>query len=352
MADSVPKASLYYYPPSIWCAAVLLCLEEKGYSEEEIDKKVVDLSKGENYALSFLRLNPKATVPTLVAPLEKTLSAEVESRFKALTETKTIIEFLDKSRSAFSRTNTTSSAPAPALAPATIAFTTVSNSIIDLLHSDEAHPGAARWYNARDEATLAKICPSLQAFFAAKRDAIAASLAESEKGAIQASAKTKKFWEDKSTAASEFAQLFGDGEKPESELSPEAKAKREEYFNTAKLVWETNLRNVLTRLSKEMIGPHALGDQLSLADLHLGAWLARLVTLAGGDISDKGDVAIGKLEKHIGNGFALPKDFQWTPARRDDTSEVKPVVQSKLAAFWDAVRERPSWKKVYANGLH
>ncbi|KAJ2967183.1 hypothetical protein NUW54_g13583 [Trametes sanguinea] len=26
--------------------------------------------------------------------------------------------------------------------------------------------------------------------------------------------------------------------------------------------------------------------------------------------------------------------------------------QNKLAAFWDAVKERPSWKKVYANGLH
>lgn len=26
--------------------------------------------------------------------------------------------------------------------------------------------------------------------------------------------------------------------------------------------------------------------------------------------------------------------------------------QSRFAAFWDAIRERPSWKKVYADGLH
>ncbi|KZT30562.1 hypothetical protein NEOLEDRAFT_1185967 [Neolentinus lepideus HHB14362 ss-1] len=350
--QTLPKASLYYYPRSIWCAAVLLTLEEKGYSDEEIDLKVVDLSKGENYALSFLRLNPKATVPTLVAPLEKTLSADVESRYRALTETKSIIEFLDKSRSAISRTNTTSSAPAPALAPATIAFNAISNSIVELIHSDEASPNAARWYNARDDASLAKISKSLEAFFAAKKDAIAASLAESEKGAIQASAKTKKFWEEKSVTASELAQLFADGEKPESELSPASKAKREEYFKTAELVWESNLRNVLAKVSKEMMGPFVLGDQLSIADLHLAAWLARLVNLAGGDTNCEGDVAIGKLEKHVGNGFALPKDLQWTPPQRDNSSEVKPVVQSKLAAFWDAVRERPSWKKVYANGLY
>jgi glutathione S-transferase len=44
--------------------------------------------KGENFDPTYLRLNPKATVPTLVVPLEKTLSGDVTSRFKAITETK------------------------------------------------------------------------------------------------------------------------------------------------------------------------------------------------------------------------------------------------------------------------
>ncbi|EPQ60654.1 hypothetical protein GLOTRDRAFT_113234 [Gloeophyllum trabeum ATCC 11539] len=351
MSESVPKASLYYFPPSIWCSAVLLALQEKGYAEDEVDLKSVDLSKGENYALAFLRLNPKATVPTLVVPFEKTLSADSESRYKALTDTKAIIEFLDKSRSAISRTNTTSSAPAPALAPATIAFTAISNNIIELLHSDEGSPNAAKWYNARDETSLQELSKSLGPFFAAKRDAIAFNIAESEKGAVQASTKTKKFWEDKKAGIAELAEVFADAGKSESELSPEGKSKRAEYFKNAKKLWETDLKAVLTRVNKEMLGPFALGDQLSLADMHLAAWLARLVSLAGGNVSDKGDGAISKLENHIGNGFVLPKDFQWNPPQRDG-SEVQPVTQSKLAAFWDAVKERPSWKKVYADGLH
>lgn len=62
------------------------------------------LGKGENFDPTFLRLNPKgmsqvlcvdrqynpftATVPTLVVPLQKTLSEDVDSRYRAITDTK------------------------------------------------------------------------------------------------------------------------------------------------------------------------------------------------------------------------------------------------------------------------
>jgi hypothetical protein len=92
------------------------------------------------------------------------------------------------------------------------------------------------------------------------------------------------------------------------------------------------------------------GDQLSLADLHLAAWVTRLVNLAGGTPSEDGTSVIAKLEAHIGTGFALPKDSQPLDAQRKEPN--RPAYQSKLSAFWDAVRERPSWKKVYAAGLH
>ena len=95
---------------------------------------------------------------------------------------------------------------------------------------------------------------------------------------------------------------------------------------------------------------------MSLADLHLAAWLARLVSLAGGTLTDDGTSAIAKLEAHVGDGFALVKDFSVAEARRraglpvtDPESKER---QNRLAAFWDAVRERPSFKKVYKDGLH
>ncbi len=91
------------------------------------------------------------------------------------------------------------------------------------------------------------------------------------------------------------------------------------------------------------------GDQLSVADLHLMAWLARMIKLSGGSFSEDGNTAIAKLESRVGNGFKLPQDYHLSELQRQEG--VSAATQSKLAAFWDAVRERASWKKVYGNGL-
>ena len=80
-----------------------------------------------------------------------------------------------------------------------------------------------------------------------------------------------------------------------------------------------------------------LGDQFSIADLHLAGWLARVVKLAGGTKDDNGETIVVKLEAHIGGGFVMPRGN---------------VKQTKIGAFWDEVRERVGWKKVYADGLY
>jgi glutathione S-transferase len=98
------------------------------------------------------------------------------------------------------------------------------------------------------------------------------------------------------------------------------------------------------------------GDQISLADVQLGPWLARVAALSGAEFGDTGPVAVAKIEARIGSGFALPRDFegmpetQRTPTVGNDAPHV--VKQARLAAFWDAMRERPSWQKVYGSGLH
>lgn len=79
------------------------------------------------------------------------------------------------------------------------------------------------------------------------------------------------------------------------------------------------------------------GDQYSIADLHLAGWLARVTKLADGKSSDDGHTIVKKLEEYIGGGFKVPVN--------------EGVEQSKLSAFWDAVRERKSWQKVYGGGL-
>lgn len=80
------------------------------------------------------------------------------------------------------------------------------------------------------------------------------------------------------------------------------------------------------------------------------AWLARVVSLAGGTASDNGITVTEKLEKHMGSSLALPTNSEG-PGSRPAAAE-QPSAKTKLAVYWDAVKERPSWKKVYANGLH
>jgi hypothetical protein len=100
--------------------------------------------------------------------------------------------------------------------------------------------------------------------------------------------------------------------------------------------------------------PPTTGDQISIADLHLGPWLARVAFLSGVKASDVGSVAIAKIERHISPDFSLPKEYQLPEAQRTPTAgaETTPPNTSKLAAFWDAIKERPSWQKYYGTELH
>ncbi|TDL28645.1 hypothetical protein BD410DRAFT_824311 [Rickenella mellea] len=352
----IPKAILYYNSRSVWASAALLALEEKGYGQDEVELKSVDIGKAENLSLACLRLNPKGTIPTLVVPLENTLAPELEHRFKAVTDTKSIVDFLDKSRSAISKTNTTSSAPAPALAPATIALSSTSKNVIDLLHSEDADPNKLAYHKATDVEMLKQAGPNLTAFLTTRRDAIARYISESAAAEISASDKTRKLWAEKKAEAEEYLSVFANTSKSDSDLPSNLKEKRDEFLKTSESLWSVKLKRVFVALDKELIGPFVLGDQLSVADVHLAAWLSRIAYMVGGTVTDTGDEILGKIERKISNGFTFPKDFQ-APAvlesKVDPSLQVTPgAKRAKLAAFWDDMTARPSWKKVYADGLH
>lgn len=332
--SAIPKAVLYYSPQSVWSSAVLLALHEKGYGEDEVDLKVVDIDKGQEFSPTFLRLSPKAMVPTLVVPLRGSLASDVASRFKAISDTKALIEFLDKSRSASSHTHTTSSAPAPSLSPATVAFSSASNKIIDSIHTDEVSPDYLRYLNARDQVSLQELGKSLVPTIESRRAAIVGYLSDCEHGAMRMSEKTKAFWREKQAETETVLSVFNRND-------------IDEYLSRSRNMWEITIPDVLTRVNEELIGPYALGDQVSIADIHLSAWLFHLVRLAGGSPSDDGDVAIKRVENRIGNGFVFPEDF--LSAAFSPFTEEKAVARSKLAAFWDAMKSRSSWKKVYAS---
>lgn len=66
--------------------------------------------------------------------------------------------------------------------------------------------------------------------------------------------------------------------------------------------------------------------------------------LCGGNVHDDGATVVKKIENHI--GVKLARDFVAEPAREKGEKE------SKIGVFWDAMRERPSFKKIYAEGLY
>jgi len=227
---AVPKAVLYYSPESVWSNSVLLALEEKGYAEDEIDLKIVDLSKGENFSVSFLRLNAKATVPTLVVPFRDSVSDDAETRYKALTDIRAIIDLIEQSRSPFSKTRTTSTAPAPSLAPATIAFSATSSALFDILHADDVSPDTLKFINARDSASLKTLAKNILPIVVGRQKALAECISESEAGKVQVSEKVKKFWQEKQTETEQLLAILLAADKDEAALDSADKTKRDEFF--------------------------------------------------------------------------------------------------------------------------
>lgn len=256
------------------------------------------------------------------------------------------MEFLDKSRSAISVTHTTSTAPAPSLTPATVEYSNVSNQVIALLHSDEADPNRLAYVNAHDEASLRELAKTVLPSITAKRAALERHLSDARAGRLQVSDKVVKLWEDKMAAQDKWHAVLSEAGSLTSELTPEGKQRREEFFKLAAKAWEQDLKAVVTKLSKDMRGPFVLGryccawhvqviltcagDQFSVADVHLMAWVARVLHLCGATAEDDGRSAVAKLGNRAGLDGKL----------------------GGLEEFWEAARGRRAWQKVYAAGLH
>jgi len=278
---------------------------------------------------------------------------------------KAIVEFLDKSRSSLSHTHTTSSAPAPTLTPATIAGSTICSIIIDILHSEEANPNTLCYVNARDEQSLVLLAKEVIPSLKGKQELLSSSLSRFAAKEIIVSERVKTLWQEKLDATELLLGVLENAEKATDDLDEKAKADREEFFRIAQDAWGAHLKEVLLKISKEMVGLYTLGmfymwlflerllnpsigDQYSIADLHLAGWLTRIVKLSGGTPEDDGRTIVKKLEEHIGDGFALPKVYVKDVARRE---RLQHDHEAKLEAFWDALKERESWKKVYQREL-
>lgn len=67
---------------------------EKGYSDSDYEIRQVNLLEGENFAPTYLRVNSRGTVPTLVVPIADTTGQEVDTKYRALNDSIEIADFL------------------------------------------------------------------------------------------------------------------------------------------------------------------------------------------------------------------------------------------------------------------
>lgn len=67
---------------------------EKGYSPDDLEVRSVNVLEAENFAPTYLRVNEKGTVPSLVVPLAETTEQEVDTKFRAINDSVQIAEFL------------------------------------------------------------------------------------------------------------------------------------------------------------------------------------------------------------------------------------------------------------------
>ncbi|GAA5963719.1 hypothetical protein JCM8115_004253 [Rhodotorula mucilaginosa] len=306
--DSVPKAILYWFPGSVWASVPRLTAAEKGFTDNELETRIVDLVKGENFSPAYLKINPKGTVPALVVPYAHTVDEGISTKFKALCSTEEICDFLDRS--------TTKSAQfsAPALSPATIQNADLQKEIIARVHGDEVDPNALLlvW---RDEAERKAKAEGLPATFLRGRQE---ALERYAREVSSNDAKLSEFYSNKLKENGGLLALL------------EGKGDSTEVQNKAKALWR-NVGETLAYLEAQLDvkAPFLLGDQVSLADLHAGAWLARILACAGATSISDPDSALSALESNLSAPIG-PKTKRWI----------------------GALLERESFQQVYGEGLH
>ncbi|CCM00952.1 uncharacterized protein FIBRA_02999 [Fibroporia radiculosa] len=128
----------------------------------------------------------------------------------------------------------------------------------------------------------------------------------------------KQFYDDKIAGNGGVLSIYK-GEAPDDAKTAFMK-QSQVHWETIASFYQNELPSVLPESG--FLGGATPGED----DFHLAAWLARIAHVQGGNVGKDGYKVIEK--------------------------ETKQPTPPKVAAYWAAWSERPSWKKVYASGLH
>ncbi|EGG10179.1 uncharacterized protein MELLADRAFT_74266 [Melampsora larici-populina 98AG31] len=336
--DQFPKATLYIFKTSIWSSVPLLGLIEKGYNENEYNLKEVDLFKGENFCPEFLRLNPKGTVPLLVVPV---INPEPDhpQRFKSITDSERILDFLDLSRKP-QNTHHSNENPAPTLTPAIISTKFDADRLINLIQDGSVDLnflklGSLIQFTHVDFGNDETV--KMKEFFENRIRALETFMEINP----TATNSMKAFWKDRLKADQITLSILASNATEEAE---------QDFLNRARKIWR-NCVVMLTRIAQSISsnkGDYILGEQISLVDLHAGAWIVRLFYILGftgkPSLSFKSDSGTEVYQR-------LVKMLQAVNSSEIDEEEVRDVCDG-IIKYWNTLSVRESFKKVYVQGFH
>ncbi|KAJ6592587.1 hypothetical protein B0H19DRAFT_918542 [Mycena capillaripes] len=233
--------TLYVFGGSVWAAVAELAALELGYVEgTTITTKTVNLVEGENFAPSFIALNPNATLPTL------------ESDGKVYTNTEDVVACLVKD--------------------APVKVKTGTPSIIATIHDEKYDPNFAMFL-ARNNDELAAKSNGLPGIFLSSRQPALEKYAQHPDAAP-----FKVFYEDKLAFNGGMLALFT-GKAPE-EHKAGFFAKSEAHFASVKAALYDLVPGFLPESG--FIGGAAPGED----DFHVGAWVTRIAATCGATSSE------------------------------------------------------------------
>ncbi|KAJ7275326.1 hypothetical protein B0H12DRAFT_252818 [Mycena haematopus] len=186
------------------------------------------------------------------------------------------------------------------------------STIIETFHADKYDPNFSLLL-ARNDAELTAKGTGLPGLFVSKRQEALEKISKDPEAEP-----FKAYYEAKQGQNGGLLAIFT-GKAPE-EHKAGFFAKSQAHFESIKGALFEVLPGVLP--SSGFIGGDIPGED----DFHVGAWLTRIAATSGGKSADDSLVAIEAA-------YGAP-------------------VPGKVAAYWGAWTARPSWKKVYAVGLH
>jgi len=241
------KPTVYTFAHSVWAAVAEIAVAELGV---DVEFKQVNLLDGANFEPSFLKLNPKATLPTLTADSS------------IYTDTTAVVSYLNSiARSPVSKSTE---------------FTT-------LLHEDKYDPNFALLLARSDEELKAK-AGSIPGVFVANRQ-----IALERISATPEAAQFKAFYDEKIAANGGLLKVYK-YEVPEEAKNGFFKVSSGHIANIRDLI----LNTISTKLPADgFLGGAKPGED----DYHLIGWLARIASTVFAPNDATGIVA---YEKELG----------------------------------------------------